>query len=247
MAVFYNTNMQVLVDQLDLAGFATSAQLTAELAELDVTTLASNGFRQKISGLGQFALDVQGYQDFAAGLVDDTFRATATGQNTITIVPQNGGATIGDVAYFGAARTVTRQGLAGSVGDVAGFSLNWVSDGRLARGQIIHPLAARAATGSGTTTTFTTPTTGQFLCASFHVTAVTGSGSITFTIQTDDNSGMTTPATRITATAMTAIGGQFASVAGPFAGETHVRVGYTISGFSSVTFAVAAGLSTTPA
>jgi hypothetical protein len=99
------------------------------------------------------------------------------------------------------------------------------------------------ATGSGTATTFTTPVAGQGIWASFHVTSVTGTGTITFTIQTDDNSGFSSSTTRLTATAMAAVGGQFATAAtGALAGETHIRVGYAISGFTSVTFFAAAGV-----
>ena len=53
---------------------------------------------------------------------------------------------------------------------------------------------------------------------------------------------MTTPTTRITSTAFAAVGGEVKSLAGALAGETHIRVVYTISGFSSVTFTVASGV-----
>lgn len=245
MTAFVNTNFEVLVDSVDIAGFATSATLDAQYEEIDITNLASNGWRQKITGLGTHTWTVEGFQSLTS--VDPSFPGTSLGLNTITIAPQNGGATIGDAAYFGQARTVSRTPLAGAVGDVAGFTLNWAGTGQLARGQILHPLAARTATGNGTVTTFTTPAAGQFLCASFHVTSVTGSGSITFSLATDDAVGFASPTTRLTSAAMTAVGGQFVSVAGPFAGETHIRPTWTISGFTSVSFVIAAGLSNTPA
>jgi hypothetical protein len=122
------------------------------------------------------------------------------------------------------------------------FGFGWTGDAQMVRGQMLHPAAARTATGSGTTTTFTAPTATQSLYAAFHVLSVTGAGTITFTIQTDDNSGMTSATTRITSSAFAAVGHQFASLAGALTGETHIRVGYTIAGFTSVTFAVAAGV-----
>jgi hypothetical protein len=71
---------------------------------------------------------------------------------------------------------------------------------------------------------------------------IVSTGTITFTIQTDDNSGMSSATTRITSSAFAAVGHQFTSVAGSLAGETHIRVGYTIAGFSSCIFAVSAGV-----
>jgi hypothetical protein len=123
--------------------------------------------------------------------------------------------------------------------------MEWNGDGRAVRGQVLHPSAARTTTASGTAATFTTPTTGQSIWATFHVLALSGTSTptITFTIQTDDNVGFSSPTTRITSSAFTAIGSQFASVAGPFAGETHIRVAWTISGTTpSMTFFVAAGV-----
>jgi hypothetical protein len=62
------------------------------------------------------------------------------------------------------------------------------------------------------------------------------------TVQTDDNAGFTSSTTRITSTAFAAIGHQFTSLAGALAGETHVRLGWTIAGFSSCVFSAAVGV-----
>lgn len=243
MAVYANTNMELLVDGFAVEGFATSATMDVQVDELDVTTLGSGGWRQKITGIAGHTIAVTGLQDHAATGVDPTLPGTGTGQNTITFCPVNGGAAVADPCFFGAGRTTTRTPISGAVGEVAGFTFDWAGDGRLVRGQVLHPLAARTATGSGTAATFTTPVAGQGIWASFHVLAVSGTGTITFTIQTDDNSGFTSATTRLTATAMSAVGGQFATAAtGALAGETHIRVGYTIAGFTSVTFFAAAGV-----
>ena len=46
----------------------------------------------------------------------------------------------------------------------------------------------------------------------------------------------------ITSQSFTATGAQFTSLAGALTGETHIRTQWTITGFTSVTFAVAAGV-----
>jgi hypothetical protein len=242
MAVFAMTSVGILVDSLAVTGFADELEMAAVVEELDVTTFGSGGWRTKKPGLASHTLAVRGFQDYATTGVDPTFPISVLGgQDTFTISP-NGGSAVGDLAYMGQGRLTDYTPLTGAVGEAGRFGFGWAGDAQLVRGQMLHPSAARTATGSGTTTTFTAPTSTQSLYASFHVLSVTGTGTITFTIQTDDNSGMTTPTTRITSSAFAAVGHQFASLAGALTGETHIRVGYTIAGFTSVTFAVAAGV-----
>lgn len=242
MAVYAQTNVGILVDALNVAGFANELSLTATADELDFTTFASGGWRQKKPGLAMFAASVKGFQDYATTGVDPVYPITGLGgQSTVTIAP-TGGAAVADPVFFGSGVLTTYTPLMGAVGEPASFDLGWSGSAQLVRGQMLHPVAARTATGNGTTTTFTTPTATQTLYASFHVLAVSGTGSIVFTVQTDDNSGMTTPTTRLTSQTFTGVGAGTASLAGALAGETHIRVVYTITGFTSVTFAVASGV-----
>lgn len=244
MPAFVNANMDIFVDSIDIAGFASQAQFDSVADQVEVTTLSSN-WRQYIPGVNTHSLSVTGYQDFDATAVDQLLTGTGTGQNVVTFCPTNSASAVADPAFMFTGRTATRTPLSGSIGDAAGFTMEWNGDGRAVRGQVLHPSAARTTTASGTATTFTTPTTGQSIWATFHVLALSGTSTptITFTIQTDDNVGFSSPTTRITSSAFTAIGSQFASVAGPFAGETHIRVAWTISGTTpSMTFFVAAGV-----
>jgi hypothetical protein len=244
MPAFVNANMDIYVDSIDLAGFASQAQFDSVADQVEVTTLSST-WRQYIPGLNTHTLSVTGYQDFDTTAVDQLLTGTGTGQNVVTFCPTNSGSAVADPAFMFTGRTATRTPLSGSIGDAAGFTMEWNGDGRAVRGQVLHPSAARTTTASGTAATFTTPTTGQSIWATFHVLALSGTSTptITFTIQTDDNVGFSSPTTRITSNAFTAIGSQFASVAGPFAGETHIRVAWTISGTTpSMTFFVAAGV-----
>lgn len=243
MPVFALTNVSAIVDTLELAGFARSFTIDATADEIDVTTLNAAGWRQKIPGLRTFTAAAEGFQDFDTVGVDPVFPATTFGADTFTVVPQST-ATAGDVAFFGQGRLTSNTPLSGSVGDAAAFSLNFAGTDRVVRGVMLHPTAARTATGTGTALAFTFPTAGQRLFASFHVLSVTGSGSIVFTVQSDNAVGFPSSATQITSQSFTAVGHQFTSVAGPISGETHIRAGWTITGFTSVTFAIAAGVST---
>ena len=241
MAVFSLTTVHVAVNEVNLSGFANQLALSFSAQEQDITTFGSGGFAQKMVGLGTFALDASGFQDYVAPAPDSlTAPANLGGLDTFSVsVP---GTTAGDIAYFGQARSTSLTPLDGSVGDPAAFSAQWAGTSKLRRGVMLHPVAARTSTGNGTTVALAGPTATQALAAAFHVPSVTGTGTITFVVETDDNSGMTTPTTRITSSAIAAIGHEVGSVNGAFASETHVRVRWTISGFTSVTFSVAAGV-----
>ena len=242
MAVFAMTSVGVIVDSLAVTGFANELDMSVNAEELDFTTFGSGGWRTKKVGLATHNCSIRGFQDYATTGVDPTFPISGLGGlDTFTIAP-SGGSAVGDPVFFGQGRLIDYTPLTGEVGAPAMFGFGWTGDAQLVRGQMLHPAAARTVTGSGTTTTFTAPTATQSLYAAFHVLSVTGSGTITFTIQTDDNSGMTSATTRITSSGFTAVGHQFTSVAGALTGETHIRVGYTITGFTSVTFAASAGV-----
>ena len=244
MSVFTLTELHVATNALRLSCFANQVEIMAESDELDVTTFCGGGYRQKITGLASFNVNVNGFQDYvdpAPGIAFPGDTALVDGVlNTWTVAPE--GDTVANVAYFGQSRNVSLTDLSGTVGDVAAFSLGTTGTSRLVRGSMLHGVTAETATGSGTAVAFTPPTATQSLHAAFHVHAVAGSGTIEFTVQTDDNSDFTTPATRITSAEFAAVGHEFKSLAGALAGETHVRVSWTITGFTSVTFSVAAGV-----
>jgi hypothetical protein len=219
--------------------------VSAQSDELDVTTFCGGGYRQKITGLSSFNVNATGFQDYVATSPGSAFSSPTVlvspgTTNTFTVAPT--GDTVGNVAYFGQSKTTTLTELSGAVGEVAGFTLNTSGTNRLVRGAMLHPVLARTATGNGTAVAFTPPTATQSLHAAFHVHSVTGTGTITFTVQTDDNDAFSSATTRITSSAFAAVGHGFGSLAGALAGETHIRVVYTISGFTSVTFSVASGV-----
>jgi hypothetical protein len=248
MAVFAATTVHIAADDLFVAGFANQVELTATADELDVTTFAgAAGYRQKITGLATFNATVSGFQDFVAPGPDPSFPAPTriTSSAAVPFSVAVPGTAVGDPCYFGSCQQTNITPLQTTVGEVAGFSFDFSGTTALNRGVVLAERASRVATGSGTVRAFTTPVAGQSIYAIFHVHSVTGTGTITFTIQTDDSVGFGTPSTRITSSAFAAIGSQRTSVAGPFAGETHWRAGWTISGFTAVEFSIAAAVAPT--
>ena len=245
MAVFTLTDLHLAMDELNVSCFANQVDVMAEADELDVTTFCDGGYRKKITGNAMFTVNASGFQDYVAPSPADSFDATVDLINggalhTFTVAPT--GDTVGNVAYFGEARTTSLTEVAGAVGEVASFTMNTAGVSRLVRGLMLHDVTAETATDTGTIVAFTTPTATESLHAAFHVHSVSGTGTITFTIQTDDAVGFSSPVTRITSSAFADKGHDMLSLAGALAGETHIRVGWTIAGFTSVTFSVAAGV-----
>ena len=242
MAAFALTNVAITLDGITVTGYANSVDANASADMLDFTTFASGSWKTMKPGFQSFTLNLKGFQDYATNALDQAFPlASAGGTDTFTVAP-TGGANVADPAFFGQGLLTNYTPLTGAVGQPANFDFTWTGINQFVRGQVLHPSAARTATGNGTATTFTTPTATQALYAAFHVTSVTGTGSIQFKVQTANSLAFTTPNDRITSQSFTAAGAQFTSLAGALAGETHIRTTWTITGFTSVTFTVAAGV-----
>jgi len=242
MAVQPLTSALICVDAVNVTAYANSINVTMDADTRDVTTFASGGSRQMVSTLGMVGVEIAGFDDdVATGGPNDLMQFASIGAlNTWTVsIP---GTTAGDAAVFGQGRTMTATPISGAVGDVAAVNIGITGTSREVVGLLLHPAAARTTTGSGTAVAFTTPTAGQALHYAAHVHSVSGAGNIVFTIQTDDNGGFSSGTTRITSSAITAVGAVFGSLSGALAGETHIRVGWTITGFTSVTFSVSAGV-----
>jgi hypothetical protein len=120
----------------------------------------------------------------------------------------------------------------GNVGDVGSWMANGTGTWPLARGRCAHASGVpRTATGSGTAVQLGALAAGQHLYANLHVLSVSGMAAptLTVTVQSDDNSGFTTPTTRGSFAAKSAVGGEPIRIAGPFT-DTYWRVGWTITG-----------------
>lgn len=242
MAAFALTNVSITLDGTTVTGFSNEVDVTATADMLDFTTFASGSWKTMKPGFSSFTCNLKGFQDYATNGFDPAFPLSAAGGTDVFTVAPTGGSNVADIAYIGQGLLTGYQPLTGAIGQPANFDFQWTGINQLVRSQVLHPSAARTASGNGTATTFTTPTATQALYAAFHVTSVTGTGSIQFKVQTANSGAFTVPNDRITSQSFTATGGQFASLAGALAGETHIRTTWTIAGFTSVTFTVAAGV-----
>lgn len=242
MAVQALTNCAVWVAQADLTGYSNSVNLSAEVDQLDSTTFGAGTYRSFVGGLKQVSAEVNGFWDALDTTYPDERLWTDLGVNSVPVSFVPSGGANGDLAYFmSALRASYAPG--GSVGELISFSTTAVGDGAkpLVRGTALHGSAARTSSGTGTAYQLGAVSASQRLYAAVHVFAVAGSGTFTPIIQSDNGAGMASPVTALSFTPLTAIGGQFTSVAGAIT-DDYFRVSYTITGFTSVTFAIVAGI-----
>lgn len=245
MASFVGLHNRIYLGHLDLSGLAnkvTFGALTRQMQES--TTFNDGGYRCVLPGLISGEASVSGNQDWAADILDDEISVGQLGtQYAFSVFPNpTGTVAAGDAAWLARGVLDTAEPLKGAVGDVASFMQHLAYDTACARGQVAHPSAARTSTGNGTALTLTGPTASQRLYAALHVTAYSGLTNVVFKVQSDDNSGFSSPTDRITFATVTGRTNEFASVAGNFSTETHHRVTWTVTGSGSVTFVCAVGV-----
>lgn len=248
MAFASITDAVLLVGGYDLSGSSNHVDIDVEVGENDMTNFRSGGWSEKRAALYSATISAAGFfqagSDGAGGSYSDDVLGTNLGV-TDTPLTVCTSATDGSVAWF--TKSVEgRYSWGGDVGDALPWDAEFMSSGRMVRGTLIHPPnTARTSSSTGTGRQLTTVSSTQTLYAVLHVLAISGTSTPTLTVlvQRDDNSGFTTPTTAVSFTAATAVGSQWATVAGPITPDDRYRVSYTITGTNpSFMFAVAVGI-----
>lgn len=245
MATFVGLHNRVHLAHLDLSGKAnqvTFGQLTRVMQPC--TTYNDGGYTILAPGLISGVAGINGYQDWSADVLDDEISVGQLGSSyAFTVAPNpTGTVAAGDPAWMSRGVLDRLNPMAGVKGDMAGFEQSLAYDTAVVQAKILTPKAAFTADGNGTAVAMTGPTAAQKLYGALHVFAYSGFTNVVVKIQSDDNSGFASPTDRITFSAVTATANEFASVAGAFSSETHVRTVVDVTGTGSITLAVAAGV-----
>lgn len=238
------TDCRLYLDGADLTGYSNKAMMAAKAADLDRTTFASAGWKERKGGLFDGNADLEGL--WAAGDLsapDDAFW-TNLGVSSVPLTGVPTGGAVGDLAYLTRGlETDYKPG--GKVGDLLSWSAGLATSWPVVRGRILHPQGtARTTTANGTSQQIGALSATQALYVNLHVLSVsaTVSPSLTVAVQSDDATGFPSAATQGTFTAATALGGQTMKISGPVTDDWW-RVSWTISGTSaSFLFAVSAGI-----
>lgn len=246
MSKFVLLNSRIFAGAVDLTSNSNKVELMEDREDKDTTSFGSAGWKEVLAGLASTSLNASG--QWEAGdttKVDDDQFANLGTVGGWSVIPAAASASVaaGDLAWLVKALRC-KYVIGDQVGNVAPWSGENKGTSPLVRGAVLHPPGtARTATGSGTAVQLGAVAAGKSLYAALHVYSVSGTTpSITVKVQSDDNSGMSSPTDRITFTAATAVGGQYSSVAGAITDDWW-RVTWTISGTTpSFLFVATAGI-----
>ena len=242
-------NATIWLDSLAIASQVNQVAIDVSAPELDITTFGNAG-NARLAGLRDAAISIAGLWE-ANPDPDATFFADVGKLVPITIATALN-APAGTVAYLMGAQVAQYGGIGAKVGNPLAFSIkasqggrtlgNSGNAGRLAQGKLAE---SRTVTASGSGTVYgplPAPALMQAMIAAAHVTAVSGvSPSLTLTLKSANNIGMTSPTTRATFGPYTAVGSGCSEMAGPIT-DTYWQFSWTVSGTGpSFTFAAALG------
>ena len=244
MAVQYWQNMSILEGGVELAGHGKSVNLQTEVSPLETTALDTSGWVTLIGGLKSGTVDFQFMQDLDTDAAIDSsfwssFGATGTVRSICTVADD------GSAAYLMRGINLSYSPIQGNPGELATGAVSGATNtGPVVRGKLLHPSStARTSSSTGTGRQLGAVASGKSMYAALHVISASGtSPTLDVILQSDDNSGFTTPTSRVTFTQATATGAEWGSVAGAVT-DDYWRISYTIGGTSpSFAFAVTAGI-----
>lgn len=233
------SNAKLYAAGFDFSGDMNGLALKYSADMKDATTLIDTT-RARRAGLKDVSFQHEGYWNGGAGAVDDALFNSVLGVNDVpmTIAPISGAE--GEVVYsFKADAAGYTPGA--KIGDMLAFSVSGSGDGPLVRGTMLQN-QARTVTGNGTIFNPGAVSAVQKLYGTLHVLSLSGAGTLTVKIQSAATGGFGSPTDRITFTVASALGGQFAAPISGAITDAFWRAVWTISGFTSATFAVLMGI-----
>jgi len=201
-------------------------------------TTFGDAYIKRLAGLKTAAISMEGYFE---GTPDGELSSSiATTNGVITVTGQD--ATQGDICYM-MQPAVSEYSPGAAVGEMFSFSVNAEANGETIRGEISHN-GTETTTGNGTGTQLGAISASQYLYATLHVTAASGtSPTLDVTIESDDNSGFTSATTRGTFTQATGVTSQWLTPVAGAITDDYWRAVYTIGGSGpSFTFVVSIGI-----
>jgi hypothetical protein len=222
MAIQTLNNAFLYAGNYDFSSDSNSATLTEDVAVLDATNFNSGGWTEQAAGLKSSTLAWSGHWS-----IDDTNDQGVSNQGFSNLGSSQ-------VFTFGAEETegypaymlqaIESQYMeGGNVGEILPFTLSasGSSSQGTVRGLLTKARGSVAATGAlGTGVNVGAIGSTEYLYGAFHV--ISSGTTITVTLQSDDNSGFTSPTVRSTLGPITTAGATWVRVAGPFT-DTYYR------------------------
>jgi|TARA_R110000787_G_scaffold65913_3_gene148321 hypothetical protein len=227
MAIFVFNDGKAFIGGYDLSSHTTAINLEITAEELDATVINGGGYKTKIGGTKDSTFSLDGFFSAGANQPDALLGTSIGNELIVTAVPDAG---IGNTAYF-MKSTLFSYSIFGTVGELTPFSISKsISSDIVVRGTIALDTGLTAS-GNSAAYQLGAVASGDSCYAAVHCYGVSGTSTptITFKLQSDDNSGFSSPTDRATFTALTAIGSEIKSVAGAVT-DQYWRLNYTVSG-----------------
>lgn len=232
-------NAKIYLAQYDVSGDANQVQLVMATEGLDATTFGQTA-KVELPGLESVKLTGKVFSQYDATNMksEDIVMANLAVSNVPMSLSPLGGA-VGDLVWMFKALVASYQpGLV--IGQLPAADLAAsMSGSRLVRGTVLET-GVKNAGGNGASAQLGAVSATQCVYAAVHIFAISGGGTFTLKVQSDNATGFPSPADVLTFTAATAKGSEWKEAAGPVTDDWW-RASWTLTS-GSVTFAAVMGI-----
>lgn len=242
---FVTKGGSVYFDGYDLKNHVSSATLNHDCEAQDCTAIG-HSTKVNCSGLKVGKLDLEGYDDYAAGYVDAIFNAPKGDAAVVFTIAPQGVATLGNPTYTLDGNTYSYDKFK-TIGEMAKFKIHAENKGTavIPGVTLAGDTSVSGASGAGTGFAVGACPTTKSLYGVLHVTALGSGTSLQVRIQHCATVGGTyvTTGNYVNFTAATAVGGQVVVSAGTAVTDTYWKMDWTLTGgTTTATFTVALGI-----
>lgn len=134
MAKYVVTGNKVTINGTDLSSSIARAELSMNVADVDVTDFGSQGYTELIGGLKSGSVSIDFHQDYASGSVEASIFPLLGTIATAVIIAGNGTAASGTTPAYTATVLVNNWNpVSGSVGDLSTVSVTWPTSGAVSK------------------------------------------------------------------------------------------------------------------
>jgi hypothetical protein len=229
MAVSATTAVQIAIGSFDATGNANQLDYGVSVAPFEITTFKNVPYQAFAPGLKTVNVTWSGFQDYAALAWDEYIRSALSSQQVLTLAYN--GATVGTGAVITQGILTDAQNFKAQVGQAPAVDMKVSGVGiALADGQVTQASSGNiTATGNTTAVQVGALASTQTVVAAVHVLGYSGTGTVTFQLQSSATSGGAYTARGTAGAALSAVGGQWISATGLTVTDTWWRLAVTAS------------------
>jgi hypothetical protein len=134
LAKYVVTGNKVSINGVDLSSSIARAELSINVADVDVTDFGSAGYTELIGGLKSGTVSIDFHQDYANASVESTIFPLLGTIATAVIIAGNGTAASSTTPAYTATVLVNNWNpVSGAVGDLSTVSVTWPTSGAVSK------------------------------------------------------------------------------------------------------------------